>query len=588
MLNFSAKNKASPDNWKSKYSLIATELAAKEREWAQAEELLRRTIRRLTIAANGVHPVLDQRLYELRKNMGTHLDLNLLQKITDSMPDTLRELSNEIQHQLTPVKVLITLADQLDNVDSIRQQAHTLRSRLQDEPSQDELQDIIKQFASLLGKSAEPNQCSEGLAQNPIPVEQVNLINAFVSNLDFPEISNSELMSIQARSAEAGPEILGQLTIELTTLLNKAGQQLEEKIQPVKNEAYAAAEAILLLIDFLNFPEALVAEVNEIRLRLEKPLSKEEWPCLLKLLANIIERVRDQVQQQKHELEDFLSELTDRVESMDANVSGLSEIRAQAKICSEAIQKNVNESVDHIHYSVTTHNDIGQLRESVFGQLDGLREHVRSYKSQQDINNSDSEQLIDELSKKLESMEFETKALREQVKQHRNQAIVDPLTKAFNRLAFDERIIIEFARWKRDKKPLSLVVWDADHFKLVNDTFGHLAGDNVLRLIADTLRNNSRESDFIARYGGEEFIAILPGADAQAALEIAESIRKMVESSNYNFEGKPVPITISAGIAEFKNNDTADAVFARADSALYKAKRNGRNRCQLAAPGPSE
>jgi len=270
------------------------------------------------------------------------------------------------------------------------------------------------------------------------------------------------------------------------------------------------------------------------------------------------------------------------------SVSGLSEIRAQARECSESIQKNVSESVEGIQDSITSHNDIEKLRESVFGHLDGLRLHVRGYQNQQDKNNSHSEQLIGELSKKLESMEHETSALREQVKQHRDQSIIDPLTKTFNRLAFDERMILEFARWKRDKKPLSLVVWDADHFKLVNDTFGHLAGDNVLRLIADTLRNNSRESDFIARYGGEEFVTILPGADGQAALVIAESIRKMVEFSNYSFEGKPVPITISAGIAEFEDNDKPETVFARADGALYEAKRNGRNRCQLAAPGSSK
>lgn len=588
MLNRVAKNKASSDNWKSKYSHVIEELAAKEREWVKAEELLRRTIRRLTIAANGIHPVLDQRLSELRKNMEQHLDLDLLQRVTDSMPDTLRELAKETQHQLTPAKVLLTLIDQLEQVDSIRQQANTLRSRLQNEPDQDELQSIVKQISSLLDKPAGANQCNEEATQNTNSIEQINLINTFISNLDFPEISNTKLMSIQARSAEAGPEIRRELAVELTTLLNKAGAQLEEKIQPINNKTYEAAEAISMLIEFLNFPEILMTEVSAIRVRLEKPLSEEEWPRLLKLLANIIERARDQIQQQKHELENFLSELTNRIESMDMSVSGLSEIRAQARECSESIQKNVSESVEGIQDSITSHNDIEQLRESVFGQLDGLRLHVRGYQNQQDKNNSHSEQLIGELSKKLESMEHETSALREQVKQHRDQSIIDPLTKTFNRLAFDERMILEFARWKRDKKPLSLVVWDADHFKLVNDTFGHLAGDNVLRLIADTLRNNSRESDFIARYGGEEFVTILPGADGQAALVIAESIRKMVEFSNYSFEGKPVPITISAGIAEFEDNDKPETVFARADGALYEAKRNGRNRCQLAAPGSSK
>ena len=588
MLNRSAKKSSGSDDWKSKYSSIADELSSKEREWAKAEELLRRTIRRLTIAANGVHPVLDKRLTELRKTMDQHLDLDMLRQVSDSMPDTLRELSKETEHQLTPTKVLLKLTEQLQNIDSIRKDVGGLKSRLEREPDQDELQTIISQFGDLLGKPSSSSQQSHagqtGSTQVNIDTSNsVNLINTFISHLDFPEISNTQLMSIQARSVEAGPEIRKELAIELTALLNNAGAQLEEQIQPKGGEAYQAAEAILLLIEFLSFPESLRIDVNNIRARLEKPLTEEEWPRLLKVLANIIERARNQVQQQKHELENFLSELTDRIGLMDMNVSGLSDVREQARACSDVMHKNVSASVNDIHESISAHSDIEQLRESVFGQLDGLRKHVSGYKQEQDKNHSQSKQLISELSKKLESMEGETKTLRQQVKQQRDQATIDPLTKTFNRLAFDERIAIEYARWKQDKKPLSLVVWDADHFKLVNDTFGHLAGDNVLRLIADTLNSHCRKSDFVARYGGEEFVMILPGADGKAAFAITETIRKAIESSNYNHEGKPIPITLSAGISEFEANDKPDTVFARADAALYEAKRHGRNRCQLAA-----
>lgn len=594
MLNRSAKKASATDDWKSKYSGIADELAKKEREWAKAEELLRRTIRRLTIAANGVHPVLDKRLTELRKTMDKHLDLNILQQVSDSMPDTLRQLSKETEHQLTPTKVLLKITDQLQNIDSIRNDVSSLKSRLQHDPDQDELQTIISDVSDLLGKpSASSNPSSSERTASVTPIhsksapDNINLINTFVSNLDFPEISHTQLKSIQARSAEASAEIRKELAIELTTLLNDAGAQLEEQIQPKSNETYAPADAILLLIEFLSFPESLSTDVNNIRVRLEKPLTEEEWPRLLKVLANVIERARNQVQQQKHALENFLSELTDRIELMDMNVSGISEIRAQTKACSEAMQENVANSVEGIHESITSHSDIDQLRESVFGQLDGLREHVSGYQQEQDEHHSKSEQLIGELSKKLESMESETHTLRKQVKQQRDQAIIDPLTKAHNRLAFDERIVLEYARWKRDKKPLSLVVWDADHFKLVNDTFGHLAGDDVLRFIADTLAQHCRESDFVARYGGEEFVMVLPGADCKAALAIAETVRKAIETSNFQHEGKPVPITMSAGISEFETNDEPDHVFARADAALYEAKRHGRNRCQLAAASTS-
>ena len=593
MLNRSTKKNANSNDWKSKYSGIAKKLSQKEREWAKVEELLRRTIRRLTIAANGVHPVLDQRLTELRNTMDKHLDLNMLQQVSDSMPDTLRQLSKETEHQLTPTKVLIKLAEQLQNIESVRKDADKLRALLQHDPDQDELQSIIGQFGDLLSKpqininqttSSSANVSSPSVAND---TDTINLINTFVSNLDFPEISNTELMSIQARSSEASSEIRKELAIELTTLLNKAGANLEAQIQPQSTETYKPADVILLLIELLSFPESLQKDVNNIRSRLEKPLTEEEWPRLLKVLANIVERARNQVQKQKHELENFLSELTDRIELMDMNVSGLSEVREQAMACSDAMQKNVTKSVEGIHESMSSHSDIEQLRASVFGQLDGLREHVSGYQVEQNNNNSKSEQIIGELSKKLESMEGETQILRKQVKQQREKATIDPLTNTSNRLAFDERIATEFARWKRDKKAISLIVWDADHFKLVNDTFGHLAGDKVLRLIADTLNEYCRESDFVARYGGEEFVMILPGADCKAAFAMAESIRKAIETSNFSHDGKPVPITLSAGIAEFETNDKPESVFARADAALYEAKRHGRNRCQLATASTS-
>ncbi len=590
----SAKKNTSPDDWKSKYSHIVNELTCKEREWVKAEELLRRTVRRLTIAATGIHPALDKRLADLRKTTGQHLEFDVLQQASDSMLETLRGLRNEPhQGQMTPTNVLMKLTDQLQSVDGIRQDALKLKSRLQNEPDQDELLEIISQFADLVSRpSAQPSQPSSNKndttdTESTAPISEKNLINTFIGNLDFPEISHTELKSIQVRSVEAGPEILKELAIELTTLLNNAGAQLEEQIQPDTNKTYKAADAILLLTEFLSFPESLSEKVSNIRAQLEKTLSEEEWPPLLKALADLIERARYQVEEQKYELENFLSELTNRVELMSTNVSGLSEVRAKGKAYSDVMGKNIVASVTDIHQSISSHDDIKQLRESVFRQLDGLREHVSKHQQQQQECHLQAEQFIGDLTNKLVSMEGETKLLRAQVKEQRTQATTDPLTKIFNRLAFDERMAIEFARWKRDKQPLSLVIWDADHFKHINDTFGHLAGDNILCLIADTLRKNSRESDLVARYGGEEFVVILPSANGEAALAIAETIRKQIECSNYNYEGKAVPVTLSAGIAEFEIGDEPDTVFARADSALYAAKRSGRNRCKLAESSTS-
>lgn len=575
-------NDRAADGWKTKYTKLAEELNRKEREWVQAEELLRRTIRRLTIAANGVHPSLDKQLTELRNVMNSHLDLEMLKQITDSMPATLMALSQETAKRLSPAQALDRLAEQLGKLDRYRTQISELRRRLDNHPNNEEIEGIISSFGTLIGENSVPAADSNRSAASSLAADDVNLINVFVSRLDFPEIPNSELKSIQARSIEASAETRKQLAIELTTLLNRAGQQLEQRLDSIGTH-YEAKDAILLLLDFLSFPADLKDEVDEVRRRLEPPLEKQDWLPLLKTLAAIIERARSQVQQQKRELESFLNELADQIKLIEENISGISAAQQLSKACSEKMQNNVDASVKSIQHSIESNSDLDTLKQSVIGHLDGLRQHMKEYLLERDKHFMDSAVLAQELAQKVESMEGEARMLRAQVAQQRERAVFDPLTKLYNRLAFDERILLEFGHWKRDKKALSLIVLDADHFKLINDSFGHLVGDEALRLIANILQQHSRETDFVARYGGEEFIMILPGADGEAALSIAEDIRRAIEFSNFTSDNKPVPMTISAGIASFETGDDPETVFSRADNALYEAKRLGRNRCQLAA-----
>ena len=125
------------------------------------------------------------------------------------------------------------------------------------------------------------------------------------------------------------------------------------------------------------------------------------------------------------------------------------------------------------------------------------------------------------------------------------------------------------------------MVCDIDLFKRINDSYGHLAGDKVLTIIARSLQRNLRVSDFIARFGGEEFVILMPGTTAEDAKIVAEKLRKKIEQSPFNFKKEPVQITISFGISQFAMDEHADEVFSRADKALYKAKKLGRNQSQI-------
>jgi diguanylate cyclase len=165
------------------------------------------------------------------------------------------------------------------------------------------------------------------------------------------------------------------------------------------------------------------------------------------------------------------------------------------------------------------------------------------------------------------------------------QATTDPLTGVGNRAAFEARLTLELERAARSGTPIALLVIDVDHFKRLNDTFGHQAGDQVLRRIAQTLDENVRKVDYVARYGGEEFVVVAPTAKPEGARILAERLREAVETQIVHCDDQELTATISIGVGvatEVTDSSDAKALFKAADEQLYKAKRGGRNRVEIA------
>jgi diguanylate cyclase (GGDEF)-like protein len=155
---------------------------------------------------------------------------------------------------------------------------------------------------------------------------------------------------------------------------------------------------------------------------------------------------------------------------------------------------------------------------------------------------------------------------------------VDGLTQIYNKRYFTEALSREIARATRYRRELSLVMFDLDHFKDVNDTHGHLAGDSVLKTLASTIKAKIRTEDIFARYGGEEFAIILPEIDKHNAHQFAEKVRRIVEATEFKFEATRIPVTISMGVATLDPEDpTAANLVKQADERLYDAKSDGRN-----------
>jgi two-component system, cell cycle response regulator len=157
--------------------------------------------------------------------------------------------------------------------------------------------------------------------------------------------------------------------------------------------------------------------------------------------------------------------------------------------------------------------------------------------------------------------------------------ITDGLTGIANRRAFEEKIEAEVYHALRHDRPLSLVMFDLDHFKKVNDTYGHMAGDHVLKTVASIVRSRIRQGDVLARYGGEEFALLLRETPKGTAAQLAEEIRVAIANSEVTFEDRIIPVTVSMGVAEATPDlRTPHQLVKVADARLYDAKREGRNR----------
>lgn len=231
-------------------------------------------------------------------------------------------------------------------------------------------------------------------------------------------------------------------------------------------------------------------------------------------------------------------------------------------------------------------SDIPNSRLHVCQSLKNLQSNLRHlcWKAQQ-VANGDYSHHIDFMGGFSKSFNLLVDTLSENREElHRQNEVLqiaartDPLTGLANRRALDEDISRRISECRRTRAPLSVMLLDVDHFKDFNDTFGHRAGDEALRVIAASLRAEMRDMDVVTRYGGEEFLVILPGATIDHALAVAERTRRDISQTVFRFDNREFSLTVSVGVAQFTFNEQAARMLKRADHAMYAAKKAGRNR----------
>jgi diguanylate cyclase len=514
------------ENWRIRYEELAQRNEKSDREHARIDELMRRALSRLSIAANGIDSRLDRELDQLREVVRDEVSAERLNEVVEQLSATLAAVEEEQQRDLQPRQALAELISRLPFKQKMKQRADELRSELLngDQP----LQELEEHCANLIGEAL--GQGDKGL---------------FGRLLD--------------RQKESGPEESG-----------------------VDNESIN--HVLLRLLEKLSVPPEFGEQARKLRKRLLASIEQSQWQSMVDELAALIAAMAHRAEQEKQELEGFFHQIADRLKELDEHLSGSDQLRQESRKSGEEFNSAIQDQVRDLHTTTESARDLNQLKQAVRQRMEAISQRMDTFRRMENQRHAESDKRYQAMQDRLQNLEQESGELRKRLHEAHRKASSDALTGIANRLGFDERLALELARFKRYGKPLSLLVIDVDHFKRVNDQYGHKAGDLVLKTIAQTLRQNVRTTDFLARFGGEEFVTLLPDTDGSAAWQVAEKLRESVFECGFHHQGQRVTITISIGIASFSSNSTFEQVFERADTALYSAKTGGRNRCVTADP----
>jgi diguanylate cyclase len=348
--------------------------------------------------------------------------------------------------------------------------------------------------------------------------------------------------------------------------------------EPSYSSVAAHIEQTLLgLLNDLTLPEHHRPQAEAMRQRLEHGLNWYELLPILDDLAVLMLAISDGGQ---HEFEVYLKQLNERLESFQSGLQAASEDYVGQRTASRELDSELRQQVGGLQTSVQDAADLPSLKQVLENRLEGLLSTMDQHQKTRDEREQDVANRLQSLASRVATMEQEAQGFRANIEEQRQKALIDPLTGLANRAAWEERLGQEIGLWQKEKTTLLLCILDLDHFKRINDGYGHLAGDRVLKIVAKVLKKQLRESDFIARFGGEEFVILLPATQVTTGLAMLEQLRAAVEQCPFHFKSEPVTITVSSGFTALRAGERSDVALKRADQALYRAKGNGRNRVE--------
>ncbi|MCP4471626.1 MAG: GGDEF domain-containing protein [Gammaproteobacteria bacterium] len=427
--------------------------------------------------------------------------------------------------------------------------------------------------------------------------ETISILRKAVGRLSIAARGHDDCLNVQLKKIQeysrkkqdqkidVALEQLAEIVVTLDNVVEPANQgPVDEKIEPpgMKSDAsdQFADSMIGSLIDRLSRLRGVGTEKNLAGI--PQPVSKDNWESAVDGIVASISELIDALNDEKIDLEQFIAGITKQLDQIVSVVGAeLGDLQSNQQD-TRKLNELVNEGVSIIGASVASTEDIDQLKLAISQNISLIRDGVGEFVSQINQRYEAAAMRNKNLSQQLQQMDQQTQSLQQKLSDNKRQLLYDALTGVRSRIAYDEHIQQEMDRWQRYKNPFSYVIFDIDHFKKINDTHGHNAGDKALKIIAGMIQKNIRKSDLVYRIGGEEFVVLLPNTDSARADSLVDKVRNAIAGSGIHFKQQMVQITLSAGITESRDGDTIEKIYERADRALYRAKNAGRN-CQFIA-----
>ncbi len=516
------------DTWREKYLDALDAHEALEREADEQYQRLRRALVQLSIVADGQDRQLDEVLDELRKTLRSDQALELLPELTDRLDQNVRSFEQRREGADAEVlQALVALVKQLQSLGPPRELKRELSHYLDRLPTRSQKFSL---FPALLQQLAELQQQALTLTREARPGLLGRLRGERVTEQSSPEALSADINQVLEGLMNAvNTEYMGPETLEGMMVRLKQGLALHE----------------------------LPGFLEEIR-----DLTMHSWLAANRVFAS------------------YLNSVNRELGEIATLIGGAADHQATQRAAGQSLSEQMAERCESLAGSVEAARDLTELKTQVASQLGQIRSSLSQYRQAQVASEPLTDQL-EQLASRVKQMEQEAEENRSTLRRHQHKALHDPLTQLPNREAYDERLLHEVKRWERYGHPLTLAVCDVDHFKRINDQFGHQAGDRVLKVISKAIRRRLREVDFFGRYGGEEFVILMPETRAADAIQVLDDVRAALADTAFNYRKEPLTITVSLGISEFREGDSANEVFGRADQALYAAKAGGRNQCQI-------